>query len=177
MSTVSKSEPPGNSRYVDTTKVKVGRRTQMSRSTRTPGASGSRSLTRAGYYTAVAKVPRRILQSSFDGDRADTFAATVRHRRLGERGELEAESAEHGRDRWTECAVAAVRRLEHETRAVRQRPAEQALGASLGHGARNRLHENRVRRTRAANQLGVGAHRVRDPLALRHFFEPREHRG
>src|SRR5919109_2388157 len=118
------------------------------------------------YTTALPHLPRlssRTVEKPSRGtDRPDRLAPAVRHRRLGERGKLVAEAAEERAQRRPDGAVAAVFDLERDTGPVRRGGAQERLGSALRDPPGEGLHQHGVGRAFAADDPGVGAHRIGD---------------
>ena len=99
-------------------------------------------------------------------DLAGALAAAVVDWRTGKRGQVDAERREQSGERGAERTRGAVLRLQRDAEAVVVRGAEEAFCAALREPARRVAHELVVDAVGAADEVGVRAHRVGDPLAF-----------
>src|SRR5262245_6963164 len=93
---------------------------------------------------------------------AHNFVSTVANWCRTEVRAVEAELAEERSERGPERALCAVLDFEGERETIRGRRADERFGSALGDPARKRLHQVGVRRSGAADELRVRAHRVGD---------------
>src|SRR6266849_3855035 len=160
MSTVSKSDLPAV-RATWTVRLRSKRQRKEPDQCSPPGSS----LKLRWILHSRRGLSRRIF-SRFSDDLPDDVTAAVPDLGRGEFRQFEPQSAEEEGECGPQRPLIAVNGLEGKARAVREEAADEPLGAALRNRARDRLHEHGVGCPGAADQEGVGPHRVGNPFAL-----------
>src|SRR3954471_4279530 len=106
-------------------------------------------------------------------DFADSLAAAVENRDLGELRQVEAKVPQEDGERRAVASSGSVLCLERDTDSVRTRRAEEPFGPAFSEPARRGAHEGEVGAVRAADEVRTGAHGGDDPGAVRQRLESR----